>query len=244
MTILSAQDLAIYAPELDLDPGAINAAILRAQMLAEGPRGAHRPLSKQEFTETPTLGSNATLRLSRWPIDTDATLTVQVRRSNAGHNAYAYDNDWVTLADGDYVLDAELGEIYIESLAGSGAVSSQFSLVGGLGNYPLGGHQAGSFRRRARPQPPRVKVTYTAGFDFQADPLSADALRIKVAVAAIAEVQQSPLRKGLRQEVLTGFKSVTYESDIASLTATRPGEGLMDDNLAILREYCAREGAV
>lgn len=243
MAILSPQDLAIYAPELDLDPGAINAVILRAQTLAEGPQGAHRPLSKQEFAETPILGSNATLRLSRWPIDTNATVTVQVRRSNSGHNAYAYDNNWVTLASGDYVLDEELGEIYIESLAGSGAASSQFSLIGGLGNYPVAGHQAGSFRRRARPQPPRVKVTYTAGFDFQADPLSTDALRIKVAVAGIAAIQQSSLRKGLRQEVLTGFKSVTYDADVADLTAAQPGKGLMHETLQILREYRSREGA-
>lgn len=242
MTILSAQDLAIYAPELDLDPGAISAAILRAEMLAEGPQGAHRPLSKQEFVESPPLGSNATLRLSRWPIDVNATITVEVRRSNSGHNTYAYNNNWVALGIGDYVIDPELGEIYIESLAGSGATSAQFSLIGGLGNYPTS-HQAGSFRRRARPQPPRVKVIYTAGFDFQANPLSADALKIKVAVAAIASVQQSALSKGLRQEVLTGFKSVTYEADIAQLTAARPSEGLMDENLAILREFRSREGA-
>ncbi|MFG6101194.1 hypothetical protein U2F10_03000 [Leptothoe sp. EHU-05/26/07-4] len=243
MAILSIQDLATYAPELDLDPGVAQGAILQAEMLAQGPQGSQRPLSKQPFVETPRVGGNGIARLTRWPIDPDADFTVETRYYATNRIAYSHSNDWVAIEESEYTRDLELGEVSIHGLIGH--AENTFSTLAGRGlNHPgIGGYRSRSAVATRQAYQPQVRVAYTAGFDFQADPLSEDALQIKTAVAAILSLQQSPLASGLRQETLTDFKSVTYGSDTAQLTTTRQGSTLMSDYLAIMRQYRAREYA-
>ncbi len=244
MAILSIADLTTYAPELDLDPGAIQAAILKAEMLAQGPQGSQRPLSKQPFTETPRVGGNGIARLTRWPIDPDATFTVETRYYATNRLAFSHSNDWVAIEESEYTRDLELGEVSIHGLIGHS--EHTFSTLAGRGlNHPgIGGYRSRSAVATRQAYQPQVRVTYTAGFDFQANPLSEEALQIKAAVASILSLQQSPLASGVKQHALVDFYSTTTGADVAQLTATAPNTTLMSDYLAIMRQYRAREYAV
>lgn len=231
MAILSLQDLAVYAPDVDAD----NGAILKAQMIAEGPNGAHRPLSKTSFTETPRL-TNGIARLTRFPIDTLVALVVQTR----GTTRFSTNDTWQTIPVTDYTLDAELGELRIEHLFSSS--ESSFSLYGGgstYNNYPRM-----SRRAQRRNTGPEVRVTYTAGFDFQATPETSEVQQIKSALAAIVGLQTSTLSTGLKQDTITDFRSQTYGADVAQLTATGQGSTLMGDYLAVFRQYRPKEYGV
>lgn len=228
MAILSLQDLAVYAPDVDAD----NGAILKAQMIAEGPNGAHRPLSKTSFTETPRL-TNGIARLARFPIDTSVALVVQTR----GTTRFSVNDTWQTIPASDYALDAELGELRIEHLFGYS--ESSFSVYGGgaaYNNYPR--------RTQRRNTGPEVRVTYTAGFDFQATPETPEVQQIKAALAAIAGLQTSTLSTGLKQDTITDFRSQTYGAEVAQLTATGQASTLMGDYLAVFRQYRPREYGV
>lgn len=231
MAILSLQDLSTYAPDIDVDVS----GIFKAQMIAEGPQGAHRPLEKTPFTETPRL-MNGIARLTRFPIDTTIALVVQTR----GITRFSVNDTWQTIPDTGYTLDAELGELRIEQLFGTS--ESRFSLRGGgaYNNYPRQRGRGISFRSVG----PEVRVTYTAGFDFQATPESHEVQQIKAALAAIVTLQTSNLSTGLKQETITDFKSETYGADVAQLTATSSGSTLMQDNLAVFRQYRPREYGV
>ena len=244
MTILSVQDLAIYAPDLDLDSP--QAAILKAQLLAEGPKGAKRPLEKREFTETPRASNDGIIRLSRWPIDQTATVTVQVRGNNSYSTLWGNSFTWETIPNTEYSVDYELCEITIPSLAG--ITASQFSLTGSsyYGHAFQGATQFGRSSRKRQTQerfPFQVRVTYTAGFDFQADPLDPEAQDIKVALTSILELQNSSLASGVKQFNITDFVSGTAGADIAQLTASSQGKTLMEDFLDVFKQYCPKEYA-
>ncbi|EKU98034.1 hypothetical protein Lepto7375DRAFT_7293 [Leptolyngbya sp. PCC 7375] len=241
MTILSVQDLAIYVPGLDLDSP--QAAILKAQMLAEGPKGAKRPLEKREFTETPRASNDGIIRLSRWPIDPDSPITVQVRGNNSYSTLGVNSFEWQTIPDDQYSVDVEVCEITIPSL--TGITASQFSLVGSSyysHAYP-GTTPYGRKRQTQERFPFQVRVTYTAGFDFQADPLDPDAQEIKVALASILELQNSSFASGVKQFNITDFVSATAGADLAQLTASSQGNTLMGDYLDVFKQYCPKEYA-
>lgn len=241
MAILNVQDLAIYTPELDLDPGALQAVIWKAEMLAQGPQGSQRPLSKQPFTETPRVGGNGIARLTRWPIDPDADFIVETRYYATNRTVHSHSNDWVAIEESEYTRDLELGEVSIHGLIGH--AENTFSTLAGRGlNHPgISGYRSRSAVATRQAYQPQVRVTYTAGFDFQANPLSEEAVQIKMAVASILSLQQSPLASGIKQHTLTDFYSTTTGADVAQLTATSQGSTLMSDYLAILRQYRARE---
>ena len=242
MPILSVQDLAIYAPDLDLDSP--QAAIFKAQLLAEGPKGSKRPLEKREFTETPRASNDGIIRLSRWPIDPNATIIVQVRGNNSHSSLGVNSFSWETIPDTEYSIDVEVCEITVPSLAG--ITASQFSLVGS--SYYGHGFQGSTGRpgRRRQTQerfPFQVRVTYTAGFDFQADPLDPEAQDIKVALAAVLELQNSSIAGGVKQFNITDFMSGTMGADVAQLTASSQGKTLMEDYLDVFKQYCPKEYA-
>ena len=244
MTILSVQDLATYVPDLELDSPM--AAILKAQMMAEGPKGAKRPLEKREFTETPRASNDGIIRLSRWPIDPNLPITVQVRGNNSYSTLGINSFEWQTIPNTEYSVDVEACEITVPSLAG--ITASQFSLVGSsyYGHGFQGATQFGRSSRKRQTQerfPFQVRVTYTAGFDFQVDPLDPEARDIKIALAAILELQQSPLATGVKQFNITDFVSATSGADVAQLTASSQGKTLMEDYLDVFKQYCPKEYA-
>jgi hypothetical protein len=255
MAILTPTDLALLAPELDLDPGAIMSTIQQAQMIIEGPDGANRPLEIQEFTETPVLNGRGFCKLSRLPIiegqdtivdgvvtvpnPTPVTVAIRGERMmySFGFVTPLSDNQWVVLDPDYYEVDYDLGEIRL--LWGNMSYSDWSSY--GRRSY----YSTRPFRRPTQERKPaELRVTYTTGFDFQAANLSHEAQQIKSAVAAVSKLQQSPLISGLRQYNLNDFYSVTYGSDGAQMGASSQERTLMQDLLMVVRKYRPREFAV
>lgn len=238
MAILSVQDLAVYAPNLDLDSP--QTAILKAQMLAEGPNGSNRPLEKQPYTETPLVSSDGIIRLSRWPIDETEDVVVQIRgprNSSRVSNLY----DWTVLDPTNYSVDYELFEITVDSILGG--VSSDFSLTGNS-NYGIAnvGYRNRSSVRRT--QNSSVKVTYTAGFDFLANPLDPRAQLLKMALASVLDIQNSSLSTGVKQFNVSDFMSGTRGADLIQQSVSSHGRTVMQEYLDIFKQFCPREYAV
>jgi hypothetical protein len=245
LSILTPTDLALLAPELDVDPGSITAVCQQAQMIIEGPDGANRPLEIHEFTETPVLNGKGFCKLSRLPIiegeDTPVTVAIRGQRMLASFGLPLSDNQWITLTeDSEYEVDYDLGEIRLLHGNFSGHYSSWSSYGGRRSNY-----SSRPFRRPTQErQPAEMRITYTTGFDFQAASLSHEAQQIKYAAAGVAKLQQSPLISGLKQYNLNDFYSVTYGSDGAQMGATSQNRTLMQDLLMVVRKYRPREFAV
>jgi hypothetical protein len=256
LAILTPTDLALLAPELDIDPGSILATIQQAQMIIEGPDGANRPLEIQEFTETPVLNGRGFCKISRLPIiegeDTldeegevvtpnPTPVTVAIRGDRMIHSfgftGIANDNQWITLDPDYYEVDYVLGEIRL--LWGNYSTYSSWGSYGRRSNY-----STRPFRRPTQERhPAEMRITYTTGFDFQASNLSHEAQQIKYATAGIAKLQQSPLISGLKQYNLNDFYSVTYGSDGAQMGATSQDRTLLQDLLMVVRKYRPREFA-
>jgi hypothetical protein len=243
MAILTPTDLALLAPELDIDPGSILATVQQAQMMVEGPDGANRPLEIQEFTETPVLNGRGFCKLSRLPViegeETPVTVAIRGQRMFAAFGFHTSNNQWFVLDTTQYEVDYELGEIRLLGGNFSG-LASTFSSYGRRSNY-----SSRPFHRPTQErQPAEMRITYTTGFDFQAANLSHEAQQIKYATAGIAKLQQSPLATGLKQYNMNDFYSVTYGADTAGLTAASQTSTLMEDLLKIVKKYRPREFAV
>ena len=239
MAILSAADLAIYAPDVDLDPQQVQSAILRAQMIAEGPSGAHRPLAKQSFTETPMATGNAIARLSRLPIDESVPPVILIRgnKTSSYFGVGSNPNEFIELVeDEDFVLDYELGEIQFRNI--SLAAETRFSILGATARHYMG--YGGRRRLSNKRTNIEIKATYTTGFDFQANPLDPRAEEIKIALGAIIGLQNSSLASGVKQFNYTDFMSGTLSSDLVQLTTTQMGRTPMEDYLEIFRQYRPR----
>jgi hypothetical protein len=242
LAILTPTDLALLAPELDVDPGSITATIQQAQMFVEGPDGANRPLEIHEFTETPVLNGRGFCKLSRLPIIeseyTPVTVAIRGQRLLSSFGFPLSNNQWVVLPQEKYEFDYELGEVRLLNGNFNGSNSSWSA-------YGRGRSSSRPFRRPTQErQPAEMRITYTTGFDFQAANLSHEAQQIKYATAGIAKLQQSPLATGLKQYNMTDFYSVTYGADSASLTASSQTRTLMQDLLMIVKKYRPREFAV
>ena len=244
MAILTPVDLALLAPDLDVDPGSITAVIQQAQMLVEGADGANRPLEINQFTETPVLNGNGFCKLSRLPIlegeSYPVSVSIRGRRLLSSFGLPLSDNQWITLEASSYEFDYSLGEVRL--LGGNfGGLGSNWSSFAGHRNRYL----SRPFRRPTEERiAPEMRISYYTGFDFQASELSHEAQQIKYATAGIAKLQQSPLASGLKQYNLTDFYSVTYSTDAASVAASSKNKTLLEDLLTIVRKYRPREFAV
>jgi hypothetical protein len=245
MAILTPTDLALLAPDLDTDPGQVNAIIQQAQMIAEGPNGANRPLEIQEFIETPVLNGRGFCKLSRIPIlegeSYPVTVEIRGRRMLANFGLPLADNQWISLSENsDYEVDYQLGEIRILH-ANAGGIDSTWSYYGGRRSI----YSTRPFRRPTEERTsPEMRIKYTTGFDFQANPIDPRAQEIKIAVAAIARLQQSSLASGLKQYQVTDFYSMTFSADSAAMVASAADKTLLQDILMVLKRYRPREFAV
>jgi len=245
VAILTPTDLALLAPDLETEPGQVNAIIQQAQMMVEGPNGANRPLEIQEFTETPVLNGRGYCKLSRLPIlEGEAypvTVEIRGRRMLANFGIPLADNQWITLSENsDYEVDYVLGEIRILH-ANAGGIDSTWSYYGGRRSI----YSTRPFRRPTEERTaPEMRIKYTTGFDFQSESLSHDGQQIKYATAAIAKLQQSPLASGLKQYMLNDFYSVTYSADSASMMTSGADKTLLEDLLMVVKKYRPREFAV
>ena len=243
MAILTPTDLVKLAPELEIDSGAINSAILTAQMIAESPMGANRPLEEQRFVETPILNGKGIIKLSRLPINNTVQKTpivsIRGRRLLASFGLPLSDNQWIVLNPStDYEFDYQLGEVRILSANLAGLTTESW----GLGSAARARYSGRPFRRPTQAhEKSEMKVEYTTGFDFKAVPIDPRAQEIKIALISILKLQRSPMASGMKQYTLNNFYSVLYGSEATNVNTSSTDSTLLQDVLMVLKRYRPRE---
>lgn len=119
MAILTAADIATYAPGVDLTGSTLTGAIQRAQIVAEGPLGANRKLELLRWAEVKRLlRTTQTARFTYWPVlfASDGVANdpvVEARRGNGVDNfgrSYGV-LDWTLLPTDQYLIDQETGTV-------------------------------------------------------------------------------------------------------------------------------------
>ena len=216
MAILTTAELAIYAPGIS----ATNAAALisQAQIVAEGPQGANRPLEKASVTEILKVrsGSIQSIYLSRFPVDSTASKTFKVRLGNVRtryHRAVPL-GDWRTLSEDEYILDF------------TGKLSLNVGQSTFFRNYDVG---------QNRVVATEVEATYTGGLDFTES--TSEIESIKYALGQLIEFQQSD---GYRSDkkVIDIDKRIRVEN----FDRTAPGKTrIPQDLLTIFQKYRVRK---
>jgi hypothetical protein len=225
--ILTDADAEIYFPSLQLAGEGLNVAIRSAQMLAESPKGANRPLEVRSFSETHTAaGADRTFMVNNYPLLTDPAPVIKIREphyQNFGRDIPA--SSWTTLTADQYEIDENLGQVQVLAGMASGSYPALRSgMESGRGNF-------------------QVKITYSSGFAFH-PPDSTEATAIKQAVANILNFQnahalpqgQSSLAQGIQQFTVDGVYSVSY-SPAASANYR---ETMLEVSLTVLRAYQPR----
>ena len=162
MAILTTEELATYAPGVT---GGTDIDILVAQTAIEGRLGF--PIELSERVEILTLTARSkTTQLSYHPIADTPAPVLEIRQGNERDrlDRQSVLTDWVTLQEGDYVLDAT-GLISLNILNSS--VSFSFNLISAT----------------------ELRATYTAGLDFTQDNPEINAL--KAATGQIITYQNS-----------------------------------------------------
>ena len=199
-----------------------NEAFEQVQGFAEGPQGANRPLDKQQFTEVKSLLTKTqSCFLSYWPIDSEVAIAVETRIDSS--------HEWILLDAADHQLTPENQKLKIDRSPVHGGFSRSYGRrCVGLAS-PVGNRTGYS----------EVRVTYTAGFNFEVNPPSDRVLRMKRAGARILKYLYRG--NGLPAPV-TGVSAI---SDTAAATnisinlAAGAGE-VPDSLLAEFRRYRAR----
>jgi hypothetical protein len=227
--ILSAEDTEIYFPSLNLVGTELDAAIRSAQMMAESPRGADRPLEIRPYSETCVVaGADQTFMVANFPLLETPEPVVRIRSPqylNFGRNIPA--TSWVTLTRDRFQVDANLGEVQVLPdffFGGSPALRGA-----------IGAREGANFE---------AQITYSSGFEFHADDPTPEVQAIKQAVANILIFQnpqalpesQSLLASGATAFTLQGVYSVAYGSDAFS----RVQSSLLDTSLQVLAKYAPR----
>lgn len=116
--ILTSADKLLYFPDLNLSGSYLSAAILRAQVTAEGALGANRPLSLQQYTEIKPLNRRLqTCQLSRCPIVANPTPTIEARCGNTvdGWGRTHPATRWQLLEAAQYRIEFETGRLMLNS---------------------------------------------------------------------------------------------------------------------------------
>jgi len=149
---------------------ALTGALAYAQALCESGYGAGRRLEQQQYLRVREV-LHRQIFLEQQPVASVALVRIRVFVDSWGRASAL---DWYSLSVGDWVLDARLARITLQSL------------------YPTG----------------EAEVTYTAGIDFAASPLSRDAIDVKACAGRIV-THVSNNRPGLE----------TYQLDAGGLAA-------------------------
>lgn len=179
MPILSPDNVLDWAPDVTATGFALVAAIRLAQSLAEGPRGANRPLELRQYKETKRLGRDSqTAIFSYFPALEMPAPLVEVRRRSSVSLEYgrvAGPSDWLPLEQLDSVIDFEFGRLNLYS--GSYAVH-------------LPGYDGPGVSSRSKQWTwDECRITYSSGFDFATD-TSPEADEIRAVVGQILTFQQ------------------------------------------------------
>jgi hypothetical protein len=183
MAMMTASELATYAPTFTGDGGAV--AILNAQTSIESMLGYD--LEQQERIEILKLTRKSrTAQLSFYPIAASPTPVFEVREGNINDS---FDReipltDWYTLASTEYVLDST-GLITLNV--------TDTSLLFGRGTG----------------KPNYLRATYTAGLDFTAN--TTEIQKLKASLGQIVTYQQSQaFTQGLTEVDIDGSYKVKW----------------------------------
>ena len=237
MAILTTADIPLYFPCSDFSDQQVLLLFRQAQTIAEGPLGSDRPLESTSFTEQLWMGNNTAL-LNYAPVAVDPAPVVKVRYGGQGRDSFGRDiptGEWITLAAGQYTLNATRGEILItEGLTVQQTYSTAHPYSYGGNPYQAGYDPVMVQKDTA------VEVTYTAGYTFTGS-LSYDAQRIKDSVAAIATYISGPTFSGIAEIRTQREGSVKYGRESATPGLYGSGAGQVPEGLLIpLRKYRAR----
>jgi hypothetical protein len=226
MTILSLSDKTAFFPDLVLSDAQLEAAIRRAEVLAQGPNGANRNLEIQSYREVHSVNTaDQTFFLSYFPILLEPAPVIEVRRSgNAEFGRVIPPQDWLTLASDQYEIDTESGEVRLKF----GTTVNRSS-----GFY---GDWTSNLNARAT----EARIAYYSGFNFAANPPPFEVTEIKNIVAGImlATTANPAYSQGITQFSLGKFYSTAYGgvSRLGGKDAANPAA----DYLLSLQKYQPR----
>lgn len=233
--ILTEADIPNYLPTTELSGDAFRFEAQQAQLLAESSQGAHRPLEIAQFIEVTNMPVTGNVLLSRLPVLDSPAIVVEVRaHQDAPFGLLTTTAEWVTQDSGSYTVDYSRGEIHLEQFA---STPPEVSYSGSPTTNP--------YRRRKRVLSnaiaPQVRITYSTGFDFQAEPESAEVQEIKRAIAGIVwqREQTKGLRSGIKSYQLEGFYKVDYDT-LTGRADADSSYSLFDEYLRVLRKYAPR----
>jgi hypothetical protein len=227
--ILTAEDDDDFFPSLQLTGVNLDAAIRSAQMLAEGFKGANRPLEVRSYSETHKVaGSDQTFMVSNLPIVLDPYPVVKIRQGqNRSFGRSIAATEWVPLESDQFQIDEYLGEIQVLWAIG----------VAGYPSLQSPSRENANFE---------AQITYSSGFNFHpVDPaFESEANMIKQAVANIMLFQnphalpesQSMAASGASNFTLNGFYSVGY----SPAASQQFREQWLDQSLSLLQRYQPR----
>ena len=204
----SDADACEYAPNASVD----NGVIYRAQLEAEGPRGANRALEKEERTESVKTNSTrlGTAQLTFTPIDLTLPITIRVRSGNFRNqlNRAIPLSNWTTLTDDDFDL-TEDGKLSLNIGSNIGS------------NYGLG------YRNKQPRITTEIEATYTGGLDFTVTN-NPQVEALKYALGAVIEYQQSKAYAGVIEvDVKNQFKERYATPSTNSADAQRVPDALL-----------------
>lgn len=113
--ILTDSDRTKYFPDVTLTGDALDGAILRAQAIAQSPRGANRVLEVRPYVLRRPVFGGGKVFLSYWPIVT--VHLVEGRLTSSSSDSWGrpyYPTDWETIPVGEYELDPVLAELRLK----------------------------------------------------------------------------------------------------------------------------------
>jgi hypothetical protein len=206
MSILSEDDLDIYFPSGLVDIAKLPDLIAYLSGIAQGDLGAQRPLEKQSHVEQKTLHlSQREYFVDGWPIDQNQPIAVELRAINQ-RNRYRRpipDSAWG-------VLPATQYEIGLKSIR---FINPETDLVQGFNRK--GGSAAGQLQ---------VRLSYTGGFDFQAQDLAVGAIEIKYTLGQLLEyfaLNMNPASMRIQSEEVFQESKTSYA--VSAGQGTSPG---------------------
>ncbi len=226
--ILTANDAEVYFPALNLVGGELEMAIRSAQMMAESPKGANRPLEIRSYSETCVVaGADQTFMVANLPLLESPTPVIKIRSPqylNFGRVIPA--TGWISLNDEQFMVDTNLGEVRV-------LFDTVFNSAPAL-RSAIGMREGANFD---------AQIAYSSGFEFHDDP-TPEAQAIKQAVANILIYQnphalpesQSLLASGASAFTLQGVYSVAYSPEAFG----RVQSNLLDTSLQVLSRYAPR----
>ncbi|MEH1786881.1 MAG: hypothetical protein V7L23_15210 [Nostoc sp.] len=228
MPILTPEELLNYLPLLSLEPIQAEGVIYRAQGIAESGYGANRNLEITQYIDERDLLRVGDFRLPNFPLLSDPAPSIQIRDFGlVGYGGLIPQvSQWIDLESDSYNVDYEVGEI---RFLNTGLINNINVYTTGIS---LGVRRPRNYPMHKYP-PPKLRITYTAGYDFSPNSTSPDVKKMKSALAAMIEVL---VTKGAQ-----GIKSETSDQDkIEYFSASEQQDIKYLDYLAIFRKYAPR----